>query len=202
MRKRISKSKLLSILKSDPDKTIRIYSAMSKTAYAQLTKNKILSPGDTLEYLYEEYKDDPGYADYMSRSYNIMRDLMKNNIQDFSGDYPLWGWLSKPNLRKYHSSYKYDTVVVYATVPRKRLFITHIDKWEEILNLCPLEDDEHKWEILNELYEKTNDVKYLQLENLSNFDINSKINIFPQVCIDKLYLHEVYKVKHFSKACK
>lgn len=202
MRKRISKLKLMSIINSDPDEKIRIYSAISKTAYTYLVENNMLSPGSTLEYLYKEYKDDVNYADYMSRSYNIMRILMKDNIQDFSGDYPLWGWLSKPNLRKYHSSYKYDIVVVYAKVPRKRLFITHIDKWEEILNLCPLEDDEHKWEKLNELYEKTNNIKYLQLENLSKFDINSKINIFPQVCIDKLYMDEVYKVKHFKKVQK
>jgi hypothetical protein len=102
-----------------PDDLVRVYSFQSIAA-RDAAEAKGFWAGDAAFI-------DPDFR----TPYAWMIEQMQIRIPGFSGDYPIWAYLRRPNMRQ--RRYDEDAVLVVADVPRKRMLLSDYDGWHNPL---------------------------------------------------------------------
>lgn len=141
---------------------------------------------------------DPHHAEpFFLNAYGWMRFQMAERLDAYSGDYPVWAWLKRPNMRQW--SYEREpSVMVVAEVPRGRMLLSDFDAWHSVLN--------HWWISINEEEDERFEAEKMPVEDTWHrvFDIvggepgtdrrwnGSKDWL--QACVDRIYVREVVRV--------
>lgn len=180
-----------------PDDPVRVYTFQDTAAWDAARARGYLT-GDAAFH-------DPDYA----VAYAWMRGQMQARIPGFSGDPPVWAYLTRPNMRQRD----YDpgpTVLVVADVPRRRMLVSDYDRWHQPLDICYLTDTEAEMEALEESGLQT----YLAAREATPEMMASWEAVFDlddsgwsaekrafwkrpdvlQACVDRIHLSEVVRV--------
>lgn len=78
----------------------------------------------------------PDYAE----AYAWMRGQMAQRLSGYSGEQPVWAYLSRPNMRQ--QDWDTDRVLIVADVPRERVLLSDYDLWHYVLNQWMICDSE------------------------------------------------------------
>ena len=136
-------------------------------------------------------------------AYQWMHEQVVQRITLHSGDFPLWAYLSKPNMRRH--KYDDDAVMVVADVPRWRMLISDYDLWHYPLNVWYITESEEEDERLEKAGVITAAANRVATPEIKKsweriFDLERPktdwlggVRSF-QACVDRIYPHEVVRV--------
>ncbi len=149
MLKTLTHAHIRSLIDSSPDTKIRIHTYQ----------------GEESMKAYERSGYFTGHAPYIENdrvwcdAYRWMRDQMAVRIQNFSGDYPVWGWLKRHNNRQFpmHYTGSRESYRVTALVPRSRILFSQYDHWHHVLNNGAYTDTEREYDEFDKRFPGTND---------------------------------------------
>jgi hypothetical protein len=110
----------------DPNRSVRIYTFQHKIAYAAALERGYLT--GPLKHAESDSNDPWNWIE----QYQWMREQMAKRVPRFSGDLPVWAYVSRPNLRQ--QPYRPDSVLIVADVPRTRMLISDHSTWHIPLN--------------------------------------------------------------------
>ncbi len=190
--KNMSSKQVQKLLALHPEALIRVYSFQGDEAMAFYNQNGYLT-GD------KEYIET---GDLWPEPYTWMRKQMAEKIEDFSGDYPVWGWLKRPSAKPKPKKYRgtNERYRFIALVPRKRILLSDYELWHSPLNGSQISltetefdnfvgDPEPTWGRIFEFpLELTPDQKYW-------LGVPEKVRV--QACIDRIYASEVVSIREF-----
>ena len=132
--------------------------------------------------------------------YKWLMKFMAKDIENFSGNFPVWGWILKPSLRKkilkqYNSRLK--DILITTLIPRGRILFTDFDEWHMAMNDCYYDETNSDINYYNDLdtdyVETTREQREKSWENIV-FNGGKSKRICVQCCVDGLYKHEIVKV--------
>jgi len=91
---------------------------------------------------YEEYArdawnvcdNDDFWETQFKRPYEFMRKQMRKRLKNYSGEYPIWAYVDKPDLRCYRRDYKQNTLYLVLDIPDERVLLSCFDGWHWVLN--------------------------------------------------------------------
>jgi hypothetical protein len=109
----------------DPNRAVRVYTFQHRDAYATALRRGYLTGSE------EHARDDDDEWGW-NEQYDWMRGQMALRIPDYTGEYPIWSYLVRPNLRR--SPYHGESVLIVADVPRVRMLISDHSAWHIPLN--------------------------------------------------------------------
>lgn len=180
-----------------PDEIVRIYSVQDAGAW-DAARDRGYWTGSYEHIVADEHN-------YLG-PYEWMRQQMAKRLDGFSGDFPIWGFFHRPNMRR-RCFFKEPTVLLVADVPRGRMLVSDFSLWHAPLNnwYCAMseqEDDafdaEHKggvgpstvtdamkstWDRVFDLGPRSQEaMRYVGPCNLL------------QACVDRIHLDEVVRV--------
>lgn len=135
---------------------------------------------------------------------------MAVRLPDYSGEYPVWAHLKRPNLRQTYC-FAHPTVLVVADVPRERVLISDYDRWHSCLNHWFCSDTEAEDNEMERRWGRVGPGR----ANLSVEMVRSWERIFDlrdvtdpeqiawrgghpnvvQACVDRIFPHEVISVR-------
>jgi hypothetical protein len=139
-----------------------------------------------------------------------MRGEMAKRIPGFTGEYPMWAYLTRPNLRQ--TSYHADSVLIVADIPRQRMLVSDHSAWHLPLNRWYVTATEDEDDRLRETEGRINYMdetpRLLSAEMKESweriFEIGAPTNPIDrkwlgprddlQACIDRIYLGEIVRV--------
>lgn len=196
---RVNRSKRLSLKNMAGDEKVRIWSFQSTEAW-KTAKERGYFAGD------ERFIDEDDF-DWLT-PYRWMRDQMAERLPEFSGDYPVWAYLARPNLRQWRRFEK-PTVKIVAEVPRARMLISDYDSWHCVLNSSPFtmteeEDDwfDHLMETNIEAFLEEARKTWVRIFELGDVRTTPEIANWItrevsclQACVDRIHLDEIVSVK-------
>lgn len=132
MTKKLSPGRRARLAAAGPDDLIRIWSIQDLAAQAAAEVRGYWSID---EGWYESQGlDEYGHPNALHLpQYGYMREVMTERVPGYTGDYPIWGWLQRPNMRRW-AYLGHDTVMLVADVPRSRMVISDYDVWHTPLN--------------------------------------------------------------------
>lgn len=156
---------------------------------------------------------------FLKVPYNWLKKQLAKRIENHSGDWPIWAWLSCPphNLDA-SKRYGDNQVLIKARVPLGRCVISDFDMWEMAMNnwLIPDSITQAKSDINDKLKptQKQKEKSWLKIFDLSKPTKKYKaVNLYLrgddimqgrylQVCIDRIYLDEIQYIRPYSKTAK
>lgn len=165
------------IYQSNPDELIRVYTYQHKNVIEYLTNNSFISGN-------EKFVD----VD-MKAQYDWMRVQMNNMIPDYSGDYPIWATLKRPNPRSDFIPHR-NMVRITAMVPRKRMVLSDYIKWNCILNGGYVNEEFEDYD--GEPHETWHHCLDITRPYSPSFGDGNDI----QACIDRIYQTEIVQIKY------
>lgn len=140
--------------------------------------------------------------------YDWMRRQMAKRIPGYSGDYPIWAYFYRHNMRQ-HPFQEDPTVMLVADIPRERMVVSDYGLWHMPLNegfvsFSEAEDDalddahkaagHRRRQITPEKEENWERVLRIEKhEDPAVLDWIGRKDIF-QTCIDRVYLDEIVSV--------
>jgi len=205
MPKKIAPSKRRALITMPPDRKVRIYS-FHNVACQEAARARGYWTGDK-DYIEDDF--DRAHGISWLPKYDWMRGKMAESIPGYTGDYPMWGYLTRPNFRQapYFSD---DVVVLVADVPRGRMLISDYDMWHRPLNddYCTwTEEEDERLEALG-LSGRGAPVTPEMMESWDRiFDLRDRTDPavvawcqqpdYLQACIDRIYPHEVVSERRF-----
>ncbi len=182
-----------------PDDIVRVYTFQHPAAWEAARERGYLTGA-------EGAYSDPDFA----VPYAWMRERMAERIPGFSGDMPVWAYLTRPNLRQRHHGPE-PSVLVVADVPRGRMLLSDYDRWHQPLDLCYLVDTEAEMEALEEaglqtylVSRKATPEMMATWEGVFDLDHSGwsaeklaywRPPVVLQACVDRIHLSEVVRVR-------
>jgi hypothetical protein len=128
------------------------------------------------------------------RPYQWMMKQMQKRIPDYNGEYPIWLWPDKQDLRRRgYNERGMKAVYLEIEIPENQVLLSDFQAWHCVLNDFPLLD--HEDEIIDKelSWERIFDLEYLQRHpDWGILDI--------QVVTGKIDLNHVKSVRKFT--CK
>ncbi|KWX73525.1 DUF3841 domain-containing protein [Paenibacillus jilunlii] len=83
----------------------------------------------------------------MLRDYHWMMSQMKKRIPNYLGEFPIWLWTEKPDLRRSgHFNGGTHAVSLEVEIPSEQVLLSDFDAWHCVLNDSFLALDEAEWE--------------------------------------------------------
>jgi hypothetical protein len=116
-----------------PERLVRIYSLQSAVAW-QRAREVGYFTGEA-DHVDEDFR----------HAYDWMREQMGERIPGYSGDYPVWAWIKRPNMRQW-DRFDEPTVLVVADVPRRRVLASDYHAWHTVLNNSYDTASEEEWD--------------------------------------------------------
>lgn len=179
--KSVPLSRRRALVSGPADELIPVYTIQSVSAWdaarerGYLTGSPELSDGDFLV------------------SYGWMRAQMALRLPRFSGDFPVWAWTKRPNMRQW--PYTADHVLITARVPRGRILPSDFDSWHCILNhwFISLNEEEDDALVRDNVPPETTWHRVFDiLESEPGFDPKWRgRTLCPQLCVDRITTGEV-----------
>lgn len=85
--------------------------------------------------------------DEMLQDYHWMMHQMKKRLSNYSGDYPIWLWTEKPDLRRGgHFEKGTHAVSLEVELPVEHVLLSDFDAWHCVLNDSFLALDDEEWD--------------------------------------------------------
>jgi len=181
---------------------MRLYSVQSEQDWDAAQRRGYLTGGTSRPELDEHFK----------RGYEFMRQAMAARLPAYSGDYPVWAWLKRPDLREWRHLVTTPSVLLTFEVPTERTLPSRFNAFHFVLNgwylsLTEAEDEaisngppltaamlEASWQRIFDLTPPTDPAQLDWCGAYSDADV--------QVCIDRVLLPEVQHVRPFLPAAK
>ncbi|RYD68580.1 MAG: DUF3841 domain-containing protein [Verrucomicrobiaceae bacterium] len=186
--------------------TVRVYSFQSVGAH-EAAQARGYWTGD-LEYVEDDFDRQHGCG--WKFQYDWMRDQMRFRVPSYSGDYPVWAYLRRPNMRQ-TPVFQSPTVKLVADVPRQRMLISDYDRWHTCLNNGYCADTEEEDEAVDRLRAEkgfgrtARDAMSLKswerIFDLSDISDPAKLAWMGgqpndlQACIDRIYPEEIVSIR-------
>lgn len=81
--------------------------------------------------------------EFFPKAYTFMKEQMSKRIPNFSGKWPVWGYLKRPSKQflKYHHR---GDCLVKLRVPKYKCLASDWDLWHDVLNLWPVTVKNHE----------------------------------------------------------
>lgn len=137
-------------------------------------------------------------------AYDWMRKQMWKRIAGFSGDYPVWAWVARPDLRRHdHVGVGVKGVLLTVEVPKKRVLLSNFEAWHYVLNrgYLPLDGERERlarrWDEVSNA-ERVRRVRSWERIFTPNLIRDQVAQRRLQACIDRVYTNEVIDVRHFT----
>lgn len=137
------------------------------------------------------------------RPYKWMVEQMAKRIPNFSGEYPVWAWVKRPDTRIKHIKHHLDDVLISAQVDRKRILLSCFDLWHSALNNSGIFLTEDEW--ISKDDTQCRDEKEKSWELM--FDMSEKTALLAknwwsyrkcvQACIDRVYKDEIINIRTY-----
>lgn len=156
------------------------------------------------EKINKAWEEEGGYISW-ALSYEFMCRSMKARIPNYSGDYPIWAWVKRPDRHQKRRETKIardenkDVYLITIEIPRSRVLLSDFGMWH-----CPLnnggiflngedDDDDHQpiWKDVIESWNHIFDIERDNKQLLKEFGVCDRI----QACVDRVYHHEVVSIK-------
>lgn len=206
MTKKISEGRRARLLNAAPDDRVRVWSIQDTAAQQAADRRGYWSvdPG-----WYESLGiDEDGFprADCLPQ-YEYMREIMAERVPGYSGDFPIWAWVSRPNMRQW-AYLGNNCVMVVADVPRARMVLSDYDLWHTPLNFGFCADTEAEDDAFEARYRGVAHQGRITPEMKATwtkvFDLSPPTDPATlawrgrcdriQACIDRIYPNEVVRV--------
>jgi hypothetical protein len=151
---------------------------------------------------------DPDEGDFWRPFYDWMHGQMGARVPDHTGDYPVWAWVQRPNLRR--TRWKPDEILIVADIPRRRALLSEHGVWHVPLNFGHCTKTEAEYEARYRDLPRHEHGDPIPAEMMQTweqiFDLDSSgwsaeriawcghpTDI--QACVDRIYLNEVVRVR-------
>lgn len=135
-------------------------------------------------------------------AYDWMRNRMRERIPNFTGHYPVWAYVEKPDLRRSGFGKKGQReVLLTLDVPDERVVLTDMDDWHYALNqwYLHLDDKDNSDDAMIDKYWDAPLTEKVQSWNHMFHPDRKRANEpYYQACIDRVYVHEVRSARHFT----
>ena len=184
------KKKFLKLLQLPPTELVRVYTWQPETVLDILDKDGVFYP----DFSKSEYKD---YNEF-TNAYQWIMKFMDKNIENFSGNYPVWFWNKKPDLRqKILNENPSDNILITALIPRGRLLFSDFYEWYYVLMDCYRNNTNSDKNYYNDEEEDfiatTREQREKSWED-GVFNGRNAKRVAIQCCADGLYKHEIVNV--------
>lgn len=177
---------LKKIVEAPPDQLITLYTLQHRDALKLGLERGYLSG----------LKADEDFEE----AYGWMRDQMRERIQNFSGEWPVWCHLGTVQAT-------FSLIRIKARVPCKRILLSNYCQWEDVLNLWPIHDNYYDKEYqrlskmipLGGFLSVKDTPKEIQNTWLRVFDIKYKKTKHynpqqVQACVDRIMITDIVEV--------
>ncbi|MDG5497723.1 DUF3841 domain-containing protein [Niveispirillum sp. BGYR6] len=134
---------------------------------------------------------------FMTGPYRWMRNQMAERLPDFSGDLPIWAWLRRWDRYKIKRNTE-KLVRITATVPVQRVLLSNFDSWHIVLNLGYMAETEAEDDAFDAAQHAPADKIRLCQESWKRVfdpDLRYCDSRSWQVCVDRIYAHEVVDLR-------
>ena len=195
--------KIKALLESTSPK-IRIYTFQNLDILKTFEKADIYYPKK--KFMFKDKMD----KEIFSRSYEWMRTQMGKRLVNYSGEFPLWGWIEQPGDKSIQKSYGKNQVKITALVDRSRVLLSDFEFFHCVLNdyyitnsyeeealqdsgkfIPTQEQKEERWETIFDLTPPSEEVReFVWGQPYNGRDI--------QACIDGLLLSEIESIKVYD----
>lgn len=197
---------------------VTIYSVQHKDVLKTLTNKGFLSGNHKFSLINRsDWK-------FLKISYDWIKTQMSKRLKNYSGEYPVWGWLERPSLVHMRTGFGPDQVLITAEVPVERILLSDFDLFHDVImgNLISY-DVKKLMDSVTQINEKEYEAgiekdrryKYVPTQKELEdgweliFDVtykpkNKKLKEYIglsdegrtiQVCIDKIFLDEIINIK-------
>ncbi|MBH5316837.1 DUF3841 domain-containing protein [Paenibacillus sp. GSMTC-2017] len=86
--------------------------------------------------------------EYFLQSYDWMMKQMKKRLPEYNGEYPIWLWTEKPDLRRgNHFERGTSAVSLEVEIPNDLVLLSDFDAWHSVLNKSFLALNDEEWEL-------------------------------------------------------
>ena len=127
-----------------PSELVRVYSWQPEPILDILDRDGVYYP-DSKKL---SYNDMPVVID----AYKWLMKFMERNIENFSGNFPIWTWAAKPSLRKkVLKQWKNQDILITALIPRGRILFTDFHEWHMAMNDCYYDETDSDINYYNDL---------------------------------------------------
>jgi hypothetical protein len=199
--KKIAHSKRRALMTMPGDETVTVYTFQHHGAWEAATARGYWT-GDPAFIGEDDDRDDWIFQ------YDWMREQMGKRLTDYSGDYPVWAYFKKPNMRQ-TQFFGEPVVLVEAEVPRSRMLISDFDLWHTPLNNWYCARTEAEADAYDARHAGGTGPTYRNPEIIASWDRIFEIgdrtdpeeirwhggqpNLL-QACIDRIHPHEIRRV--------
>ena len=137
--------------------------------------------------------------EFFLRSYEWMRRQMAKRLPAYSGDFPVWAWAERPDLRTIYWNVKgYPFFLLTIEVPADRVLLSDFGDWHIVLNdgYLPIDDADFEREWESPATQEEKEASWERIFDVygQRYDSDGRI----QACVDRVYLHEVISVRPFK----
>lgn len=201
--KPVSRSRILAVLRADPQAPIRVWSVQHRDALCVARRTGWLSGNHGHAFdRHRDATDQTGDSGW-SRPYDWMRQRMAERMPGFSGDYPVWAWLKRPSTRPsvWWQAAGEATVLISAIVPRQRILLSDFDDWHAVLNdwhLDRTEAEEAGVEAAGGATAAQRQASWTRIFEVGRPRSVEEVQwrgagLFVQACIDRVHLSEIIR---------
>lgn len=135
------------------------------------------------------------------RPYDWMRAQMANRLEHFSGEYPVWAWPKRPDLREGgHANRGTPLVLLTLEIPPARLVTSDFEAWHYVLNNWYLLTDEVDAQLreVNRPTQEEIEGSWTQIFNPDALSSYVSGRDLLQACVDRVYVKEVLAIRPFT----
>ncbi|WP_338586967.1 DUF3841 domain-containing protein [Paenibacillus sp. Y5S-9] len=135
------------------------------------------------------------------KQYIWMMEQMKTRLPNYKGEYPIWLWIKKPDMRS-TAHFEGGTKCVRLTIDLKEtdVLISDLDRWNLVLNNGFCSDNEHEEGEFNKgILEMTKEESWERI-----FDLNRAVDVnwtgngaWLQGTTGRIYLEKVKRVEQY-----
>lgn len=183
----------LRVFSAPAHERVRVYSVQEAEALERAALLGYLTPDPS-------YLDDDDNRQW-KRAYDWMRARMAEQIEGYSGEYPMWAWLKRPNERQ--SCRCEDCVLITAEVPRGRFVMSDYGTWHSALNGWYLHLDEAAFDADDDVERSREEIEesWRYCLNMADHVGADRLawlggpSILPQLCIDRIHLEEIVSMR-------
>jgi hypothetical protein len=146
------------------------------------------------------------FWDWIRPAYEYMVEQMAKRIPNFSGEYPIWAYAWKIDLRHFRHEYNSELILFKIDVPEERLILSCMDGWNFVMNGSYFSlSEEEDLRIHGVNYDKKPSKRAIRKSWERIFDRDSKADpdwLGPtrdfQACCDRVYLDEIVSMRQLK----
>ena len=136
--------------------------------------------------------------DYFLKAYSWMMDQMERRIPSYKGEFPVWLWAERPDLRRGgYLNPDERGILLQVNIEEERVLLSDFESWHSVLMDGPVSDNEEEWEAIEQ--GKYHISKEKSWERIFDIKKEKEIGRIPTIqgVTGRLYIHEIKPIKEF-----